>query len=209
MKIDFESLRERMLSLIEGRGVRDPRVLEAFRRVPRELFVDPQSAALAYEDRPLSIGFGQTISQPYLVAFMAEALRLRGSEKVLEIGTGSGYQTAILSCLSQRVCTIEIEPELSKRARGTLGSLGIGNVSFRVGDGARGWPEEAPFDRVVAAAAFETAPRELLEELGAGGWFLGPLGVRGRQELVRIVRTEDGFDRIALMPVLFVPARTR
>ena len=134
---------------LRERGIRDPRVLDAMERIPRERFVPPELERVAYRDRALSIGLGQTISQPYMVAGMTEALHLTGSERVLEIGTGSGYQTAILAALARHVYTVERVAELSERARGILAALGLENISFRIGDGSLGWPEEAPFDAIL------------------------------------------------------------
>jgi protein-L-isoaspartate(D-aspartate) O-methyltransferase len=196
--------RERMVrEQIERRGVSDPRVLAAMRRVPRHLFVPEALRDRAYEDGPLPIGEGQTISQPYIVAFMTEAIFPEPSSRVLEIGTGSGYQTAILASVAARVFTIEVRPELLDAARRRLADLGVANVAARSGDGAAGWPEEAPFDAVVVTAAPGEVPPLLLDQLGSGGRMIVPLGVDD-QVLTRITRTEAGFDRRPLMAVRFV-----
>lgn len=207
---DYEAARGRMVrEQLEARGIADPRVLAAFRDVPRHRFLDPSRGPCAYEDRPLAIGLGQSISQPFIVAYMAERLEPRG-RKVLEIGTGSGYETAILSRLASEVFSVEVEPALALGARRLLRDLGAANVRLRVADGMRGWPEEAPFERIVCTAAVEDVPEALLAQLGAGGWFLGPVGHGGAQRLVRIERgPEGGWRRADLLPVLFVEAHGR
>jgi protein-L-isoaspartate(D-aspartate) O-methyltransferase len=182
---------ERMVRLqVESRDIRDPRVLDAMRRVPRHLFVPAGSRGSAYEDHPIAIGHKQTISQPYMVAFMTDALELRGNEKVLEIGTGSGYQTAILAELGREVYTVERIPELAAAARETLLSLGYRNVSLRTGDGCEGWPEHAPFDRILVAAAAPTVPEALRAQLADNGVMVIPVGDwRRTQEIVVARRT--------------------
>jgi len=172
--------------------------------IPRELFVPDEFQHAAYEDRPLSIGFEQTISQPSLVAMMTEALQLNPSSRVLEIGTGSGYQTAILASLASEVFTIEIIPELSRRAATTLKELGFSNVHFRVGDGSLGWAEAAPFSGILVAAAPSVIPPALIEQLAVGGRPIIPVGTE-EQELICIERTQQGVLRRALFPVRFVP----
>jgi protein-L-isoaspartate(D-aspartate) O-methyltransferase len=189
---------------IERRGVRDPRVLEAMRRVPREAFVPEAMRAQAYHDGPLPIGGGQTISQPYIVAFMSEAARLAPADKVLEVGTGSGYQAAILAAIGAHVFSIEIRPELAERARRALLETGYGEVQVRTGDGYRGWPEEAPFDAILVTAAPDAIPDPLLAQLKPGGRLVVPVG-SGTQELLRVTRTASGFERETLLPVRFVP----
>ena len=189
---------------IAARGIRDPRVLEAMRVVPRHLFVPPAEAASAYDDRPLPIGSGQTISQPYVVAFMAEQLRLKGTEKVLEIGTGSGYSTAILASLAARVYSIEIRPELAQEAKERLAKLGVKNVELRAADGYRGWPEQAPFDAILVTAAPEKVPPPLLEQLSASGRMVIPVGAF-YQELKVIHRQGGGYTEKSVLPVRFVP----
>ena len=199
--------RERMVTeQLAGRGVKDERVLAAMRRVPRHELVPEQQRAHAYEDRPLRIGLGQTISQPYVVAAMSEAVALKGGEKVLEVGTGSGYQAAVLAELGASVYTIEIEPELAERARQDLERLGYQNVHVRAGDGYRGWPEEAPFDAIVVTAAPDHVPPALLEQLAVGGRMVLPVG-NFYQELLLLRKDEDGVHRRSLMGVRFVPMR--
>jgi len=189
-------------------GIRDPRVLEAVERVPRERFVPPALRQAAEEDRPLPIGHGQTISQPFIAAFMTEALRLSGSERVLEVGTGSGYQTALLAILSRRVYSIEIVAELAAAAESALREVTrIENVELRVGDGRLGWPEEAPFDRILVTAAPAKVPEALVEQLAPCGRMVIPIGPdSGIQQLTLLERTGNGADRlVALLPVRFVP----
>ena len=177
---------QRMVRLqIEARQVRDRRVLDAMRRVPRHLFVPSGGRASANEDRPVTIGHGQTISQPYIVAFMTELLELRGGERVLEIGTGSGYQTAILCELCAEVYSIERIPQLAERARATLEELGCYNLQIRLGDGGDGWPERAPFDRILVTAAAPALPPALRDQLADNGLLVLPVGdLKGAQELV-------------------------
>lgn len=192
-----------------GQGVRDPRVLAAFARVPRRAFVPADLQDAAEEDRPLDIGYAQTISQPFIVAAMTEALHLEGEERVLELGTGSGYQTALLCELlpSRLVRSIEIVPELSERARGVLRALGYENVELRVGDGAQGWPEAAPFDAILVAAAPAAVPPALLDQLAPGGRLIIPVGRSADvQELQLWTRMHDGaLQSRSLMQVRFVP----
>ena len=177
---------DRMVRLqVESRDVRDKRVLAALRRVPRHLFLPAGSRGAAYEDHPVAIGHGQTISQPYIVAFMTELLELRGMERVLEIGTGSGYQTAILAELCTAVFSVERIPELAERARGSLRDLGYRNVLVRTGDGSEGWPEKSPFDRILVTAAAPEVPAALLEQIEDNGLIVVPVGdMKGTQELV-------------------------
>jgi protein-L-isoaspartate(D-aspartate) O-methyltransferase len=189
---------------IERRGVKDPRVLDAMRRVPRHLFVPPIAREASYEDYPLSIGLGQTISQPFIVAYMTEALKLTPTDRVLEIGTGSGYQAAILAELARDVYTIEILPELAERARATLASLGYKNVNVRAGNGYLGWPEAAPFDKIIVTAAPDDVPAALVEQLGPGGVMIVPVGT-AHQMLTIVTRTPAGLVRRETMPVVFVP----
>lgn len=189
---------------IARRGVLDDAVLAAMSAVPRHLFVPAESRSRAYDDVPLPIGEGQTISQPYIVAFMSEAIRARGSDRVLEIGTGSGYQTAILARLVARVYTIDCRPDLAEAARRRLGALGITNVAYRIGDGARGWPEEAPFDAILVTAAATELPRPLVEQVGAHGRLVLPVG-REEQDLIRVTRAGDEPVREVLLAVRFVP----
>ena len=189
---------------IEARGVKDPRVLAALRRVARDRFVAKGSESLAYHDSPLSIGHGQTISQPYIVGVMSEAAEIGSNDSVLEIGTGSAYQTAVLAELARTVATVEIIPELAARGKALLRALGYGNIHTRRGDGYAGWPERAPFDAIVVTAAPPEIPTALQEQLAVGGRLVVPVGT-DVQELLVIVRTADGFTRRRLMPVRFVP----
>ena len=200
--------------LIE-QGIRDPRVLAAFGRVPRRFFVPDDAQTFSEGDHPLEIGYGQTISQPYIVAAMTEALQLRGNERVLEVGTGSGYQTAIL-CellpLAAIVRTIEIVPELSWRAARTLEELGYENVELRVGDGSSGWPEAAPFDAILVAAAPKEVPQPLLEQLAPGGKLVIPVGPDPDHQELQLWQRLPGsglLDRKVLMHVRFVPLTTQ
>ena len=198
-------LRARMVAdQIEARGVRDPAVLKAMRKVPRERFVPEGARAHAYDDRPLPIGLDQTISQPYIVALMTELVRPRSGMKVLEVGTGSGYQAAVLAEIVGRVITIEILPDLGRRAETTLRELGYDNVQVVVGDGFDGRSAEAPFDAIVVTAAPETIPPPLLEQLAVGGRLVIPVGA-AEQELLVVTRTASGYTREPVVPVRFVP----
>ena len=189
---------------IAGRDIKDARVLDAMRRVPRHEFVPEPLRGSAYEDSPLPIGHDQTISQPYIVAYMTEALELAASHRVLEIGTGSGYQAAVLGELVNEVYTIEIVAPLADRARQTLAALGYKNVHVRTGNGYLGWPEHAPFDRVMVTAAPDAVPPALVEQLKIGGLMAIPVGV-GNQELRILRRTGDGMEVLRTLPVRFVP----
>ena len=189
---------------IAARGVRGPLVLGAMRKVPRHLFVPPALAAEAYADYPLQIGLGQTISQPYIVAFMTEALRLQGGETVLEVGTGSGYQAAVLAEICSRVYTVEIVEPLAREAKARLSRLGYGNVEARAGDGYAGWPEAAPFDAVMVTAAAPRIPEPLKQQLKDGGRLVIPVGEEW-QELVLVTRRGARFDEERILPVRFVP----
>ncbi len=185
-------------------GITNAAVLAAMRHVPRHRFVPEEFSVMAYEDRPLPIGFDQTVSQPSLVAYMVQALALRGDEKVLEIGTGSGYETAVLAEIAAEVFTIEIIEPLATRARETLEVLGYRNITLRVGDGYLGWPKEAPFDAIVVTAAPERIPPPLLEQLRLGGRLIIPVGT-SFQQLILVRRTDDGYEHTELLPVRFVP----
>jgi len=201
--------RERMVrEQIEARGVTDARTLAALRKVERHRFVPPEVAALAYADHPLEIGDGQTISQPYIVAVMSEAIRLRGGEKVLEIGTGSGYQAAVLAEMGAQVYSMEIVPALARRARATLAQLGYGAVEVREGNGWAGWPEEAPFDAIVVTAAPPTVPEALKSQLRDGGRLVIPVG-DDVQELLLLTRHGARFEERRLLMVRFVPLVSR
>lgn len=188
----FARERERMVEeQLAARGVTDPRVLDAMRRVPRHMFVEEALEDQAYGDHPLPIGEGQTISQPYIVGKMTELLGLTGTEKVLEIGTGSGYQAAVLGALAARVCTIERVPKLAQRAREILERLGYGNVWVRVANGTLGWPDEAPFDRILVAAGGPSVPPPLFAQLAEGGRLVMPVGDAITQVL-HVVEKHDG-----------------
>ncbi|MEZ5962438.1 MAG: protein-L-isoaspartate(D-aspartate) O-methyltransferase [Planctomycetota bacterium] len=189
---------------IAARGVEDARVLDAMRKVPRHLFVPDQLRAHAYRDHPLPIGHDQTISQPYIVAVMTEALHLRGDETVLEVGTGSGYQAAVLAELVRRVYSIEIVEPLAASAARTLRAAGYTNVEVRAGDGYAGWPAHAPFDAVLVTAAPDHVPEPLLDQLRIGGRMVLPIG-RGFQDLIVIEKGASGLTRRSLLPVTFVP----
>jgi protein-L-isoaspartate(D-aspartate) O-methyltransferase len=197
--------REQMVSRqIEARGVQDQKTLEAMRRVPRHLFVPPELAGQAYEDHPLPIGHGQTISQPYIVAFMTEALELGEDETVLEVGTGSGYQAAVLAEIAKRVYSIEIVEPLAQGAARRLKDLGYTNVEVRAGDGYQGWPEAAPFDGIMVTAAAPRIPEPLKDQLADGGRLVIPVG-DDWQELVVVTRRGDELDERRVLPVRFVP----
>jgi protein-L-isoaspartate(D-aspartate) O-methyltransferase len=190
---------------LRRRGIRDERVLAAFLKVPRHKFVRPQDLWIAYDDYPLPIGYGQTISQPYIVALMTELLALKGDERVLEVGTGSGYQAAILAELAKEVITIERIPELARRAQRVLTDLGYRNVTVLVGDGSLGAPDFAPFDAIIVTAAAPHPPKALLEQLKDGGRLVIPIGDRTLQELIRFVRKGDEWQEEKHGPCLFVP----
>lgn len=200
-------LRNKLVDSIEARGdLHEGPVAAAMRHVPRHLFVPEASVEEAYEDHPISIGLGQTISQPTVVAMMTEALDLHGIERVLEIGTGCGYQTAILAQLAREVFTIELIPDLALRAQQRLERLGLRNVHSRVGDGYRGWLEDAPYDRIILTAAPPALPEGLLAQLADGGKLVGPVGeVNGDQTLRVITRQGDHFSMEELGAVRFVP----
>ena len=197
--------RERMVAQqIEARGLSDPRVLAAMRKVPRHAFVPAEEARLAYGDHPLPIGLGQTISQPYIVAFMTEALALRGGETVLEVGTGSGYQAAVLGEIAAQVYTIEIVEPLARRAEALLRELGYANVHVRAGDGYAGWPEAGPVDAIMVTAAAPRVPEPLKQQLKDGGRMILPVGEEW-QELLLVVRRGQRYEEHRVLPVRFVP----
>jgi len=189
---NLDARRHRMVRRqVADRGIRDARILEAMSEVPRHRFVEPALLDRAYEDTPLPIGHGQTISQPYMVAWALERLHLCGDERVLEVGTGSGYQTALLARLSREVWSVEIVESLHRRAREILDAVGVRNVHLRVGDGGEGVPEEAPFDRILIAAAVPVVPRPLVDQLGPQGILEAPVGSGAVQEFLRIRREGD------------------
>ena len=202
---DWEAERRRMVDeQLRVRDIRSERVIEAMLGVPRHLFVPEAQRAEAYRDFPLPIGHGQTISQPYIVAFMTQALDLSPDHRVLEIGTGSGYQAAVLGTLAKEVYTIEILPPLAERARQTLADLGYRNIDVRTGNGYLGWPERAPFDRIMVTAAPDEVPPALVEQLRIGGLMVIPVGTL-LQELRVLRRTATGMQTLDTLPVRFVP----
>jgi len=198
--------RQRMLRVdLRGRGIRDQRVLQAMDRVPREQFVPAEIRHEAYSDNAMAIGFGQTISQPYMVALMTEALKLSGRERVLEIGTGSGYQTAVLAEISREVITIERLPELSRRAVDVLNSLGCRNVTPVVADGTLGWETQAPYDRILVTAGAQRVPPALLDQIADGGLLVMPVGGADSQRLHVVRRSASRLLTTSLTPCRFVP----
>lgn len=191
---------------IENRGIRDPHVLRAMRSVPRHEFVPPELIHAAYDDNPLDIGFGVTISQPFIVAAMTELLDVGKHHRVLEIGTGSGYQAAILAELAGEVFTVEIVPQLAQSASERLWRLGYRNVHVRHADGYQGWPDSAPFDRIILTAAPEQIPEALIAQLATGGKLVAPVGESNQQELHLVQKSvNNGIQRRVVFPVLFVP----
>jgi protein-L-isoaspartate(D-aspartate) O-methyltransferase len=202
---EFGLQRERMVRVqLKGRSIRDERVLAAMLKVPRHEFVPGDLRRVAYNDGALPLKLGQTISQPYVVAYMTELLDLRGNDRVLEIGTGSGYQAAILAEIVSEVYTIEIIPELGREAAAVLDRLGYGNIHFRIGDGYEGWPEYAPFDRIIVTAAPEKIPKPLIEQLKNGGRLVCPVG-GSEQDLIVLEKDRTGITRRSTIPVRFVP----
>ena len=203
----FAVARARMVrDQLVTRGIRDARVLAALGKVPRQEFVPKDLRSQAYEDGPLPIGLGQTISQPYVVAFMTEALALRPQDRVLEIGTGSGYQAAVLAGLVAEVYTLELVEPLARRAEAILQRLGCTNVKVRAGDGTLGWPKAAPFDAIIVTCAPERVPQVLVEQLKEGGRMIVPVGSQGgTQELILLRKRPGGLERQAVLPVRFVP----
>lgn len=208
LKKNFEKERERMVnSQLAARGIKDVKVLGAITKIPRHMFVPENMLSHAYSDEPLPIGEGQTISQPYIVAYMTEVLALRGEERVLEIGTGSGYQTAILAEIAQQVFTVELVGALSHRAQEALKKLKYTNILYKIGDGTFGWDERAPFDAIMVTAAPDKIPHSLEEQLKIGGRMIIPVG-SAIQELVFVTRGKKKFKRKKLLPVRFVPLVT-
>ena len=207
-EIDYAAAQKRMVEqqlIPSSRGITDPAVLRAMATVPRHEFVPGAIKRHAYADQPLPIGYGQTISQPYVVAFMTEKLAPRETDRVLEIGTGSGYQAAILSGLVREVYSIEIVEPLAKRAAGDLARLGYRNVSVRHGDGYQGWPEAAPFDAIIVTCAPDHVPQPLVDQLKEGGRMVIPVGEQDDQNLFLLRKRGDRLEREAILPVRFVP----
>jgi len=202
--VDLERARQSLLQYLDHE-IADNRVVDAMRRVPREAFVSREQYHAAYDDRPLSIGFGQTISQPFIVALMVQALELRGDEKVLELGTGSGYETAILAELARKVVTVECIPELAESARQVLDKLGYSNIEVHVAGRTLGWPEEAPYDAIIVSAGAPTVPQVLLEQLNWNGRLVVPVGSRWQQELLRVTKLRKGNAIENLGGCYFVP----
>jgi protein-L-isoaspartate(D-aspartate) O-methyltransferase len=204
--VNAEERRAALLLALRQHGLRNAKVLEAMEKVPREIFVNEVFHARAWDDTALPIACGQTISQPYVVAFMTDRLDLAKRHKVLEVGTGSGYQAAVLSRLCRRVYTIERYRTLASEAGARFKKLKIGNITQMVGDGSKGWPAQAPFQRIIVTAAAKEPPPALLEQLTVGGIMIIPLEeTPARQSLVKITRTETGYEREDLLPVRFVP----
>jgi len=202
--VDLEQARQSLLNSLDHE-IADNRVVEAMRRVPREAFVSPEQYHAAYDDRPLSIGFGQTISQPFIVALMVQALELRGDEKVLELGTGSGYEAAVLAELAQKVVTVECIPELAESARQVLDKLGYSNIEVHVAGKTLGWPEGAPYDAIIVSAGAPTVPQALVEQLTWNGRLVIPVGSRWQQELLRVTKLRKGNNIENLGGCYFVP----
>jgi protein-L-isoaspartate(D-aspartate) O-methyltransferase len=201
----FDRLRAQMVQdQVRARNVRDPRVLAAMLKVPRHEFVPAEIVNSAYADNALPLMLGQTISQPYIVGYMTEALELTGAKRILEIGTGSGYQTAILAEIAPEIYTIEIHKELTDYARVIISRLGYSNIHFKTGDGYLGWPEFAPFDRIIVTAAPDHIPQPLIDQLSLGGRMILPIG-RIEQDLVIVRKDESGVSSRAILPVRFVP----
>ena len=202
---DWPSERQRMVNeQLRSRDIRSQRVLDAMLAVPRHLFIPESNRGDAYYDSPVPIGYGQTISQPYIVAFMTQALELEPDHRVLEIGTGCGYQTAVLAALAKEIYSIEIVPQLADRARQTLTTLGYANVEVRTGNGYLGWPEHAPYDRIMVTAAPDEVPPALVAQLRVGGLMAVPVGTVV-QDLRILRRTEQGIETLETLPVRFVP----
>ena len=203
---EFATHRQRMVEQqLKPRGIKDERVLAAMGKVPREEFVPADVRPSAYEDGPLPIGYDQTISQPYVVAFMTEQLRPKRSDRVLEIGSGSGYQAAILGELVAEIYTIEIVEPLAKSAEATLQRLGYNNVHIKMGDGYKGWPEEAPFDAIIVTCAPEKVPQPLVDQLKDGGRMVIPVGERFAQQLYLLEKKNEQLKESVTLPVRFVP----
>jgi len=201
---DLERARENLLRYL-GHEIADKRVVEAMKHVPREAFVSAEQYQAAYDDRPLGIGFGQTISQPFIVALMVQALELKGDEKVLELGTGSGYEAAILAELAQKVVTVECIPELAESAKQVLDKLGYSNIEVHVAGKTLGWPEGAPYDAIIVSAGAPTVPQVLLEQLTCNGRLVIPVGSRWQQDLLKVTKLRKGNKIENLGGCYFVP----
>jgi len=205
LKKNFKTERERMVDLqLKARGIKNEKILDAMRKIHRHRFVPKNMISYAYNDEPLPIGEGQTISQPYIVAYMTESLELKGTDKVLEVGTGSGYQTAILAELADEVYTVELINSLSENARRILKEMFYTNIFFKVGDGTYGWKDNAPYDAIIVTAAPAKIPRFLEEQLKTGGRMIIPVG-SALQELILVVRGKKKMKKKKLLPVRFVP----
>lgn len=203
----YKAMREQMVkNQIEARGITDPEILRSMRKVPRHLLVPEDQREYAYEDRPLPIGEGQTISQPYIVAYMTDLIDPKKYMKILEIGTGSGYQAAVLAEMVEEVYTIEIVENLGKRAKKDLDNLGYTNINFRIGDGYQGWKEQSPFDAIIVTAAAEKVPQPLIDQLKEGGKMVIPVGPEGKvQDLLLLEKSKGQIKTTNLGPVRFVP----
>jgi protein-L-isoaspartate(D-aspartate) O-methyltransferase len=197
--------RERLVRTLRSKGITDEAVLDAFKKVPRHMFVDGAMYAQAYDDNALPIGMGQTISQPYIVALMTQLLKLKHNEKILEIGTGSGFQAAILAQFSRRVYTVERNHALSERARKLLRGMGYENVVFKVGDGTKGWPQHAPFDKIIVTAGGPAVPQQLEKQLADDGRMVIPIGGRDVQSLEVYVKSRGVVRKQSACDVVFVP----
>jgi len=202
--VDLERARENLLKYLDHE-IADKRVIEAMKRVPREAFIPPEQYHAAYDDRPLSIGFGQTISQPFIVALMIQSLELRGDEKVLELGTGSGYEAAVLAKLAQKVITVECITELAESAKRVLDELGYFNIEVYVAGRTLGWPEGAPYDAIIVSAGAPSVPQVLLEQLTWNGRLVIPVGSRWQQELLKVTKLRKGNEIENLGGCFFVP----
>ena len=204
----FDEQRRKMVQYLRQLGIKDERVLEAMSKVPREYFLDQLQQDLAYKNRPLGIGYGQTISQPYIVAYMSEVAAITPTDKVLEIGTGSGYQAAILGELAHQVYTLEIIPQLASKAQEILNSLGYKNIHVQQSNGYQGWVEEAPYDVIMVTAAPPQIPKSLVNQLALNGRMVIPVG-QWKQKIVIVTKTDSGVTKKTTLPVLFVPMRNK
>ena len=202
----FDEQRRKMVQYLRQLGIKDERVLEAMSKVPRQNFIDLVQQDLAYKNRPLGIGYGQTISQPYIVAYMSEVAAIKSTDKVLEIGTGSGYQAAILGELAQEVYTLEIIPQLASKAQKILNSLGYQNIHVQQSNGYQGWVEEAPYDVIMVTAAPPQIPKSLVNQLALNGRMVIPVG-QWKQKIVIVTKTDSGVTKKTTLPVLFVPMK--